>query len=276
MRAVLIVLLFGTGWLLACAAPGQVGVKTPQGRGSDYPPVIETGAQQEAETAWRAFLTEFQLPETKLDTEPVLNTPRALPLSLAGKINVHTKGGAFDELAAKDALRRFIERAAVVLSGGQRETALTLRDLSLVTFNDEGSMYRAVYQQRNFPYPLASGYGELALAVSKAGLLLQWGSRLLPRVDLTGRTLLATKDLPDRFVGRTFSYTSIAGQPLSYRVANRSEAVVKDPVIYPKLTGNRLTLHIAYPIEVGSGTTWTVFADAVTGEELDVRQNFAS
>lgn len=261
-------------WLLACAAPGQVDVKTPQGRSSDYPPVIET--QAEAETAWRAFLVEFQLPETKLDAEPVLNTPRALPLSLAGKINLHTKGGAFDELAAKEALRRFIERAAVVLSGGRRETAVTLKDLSLVTFSDEGSMYRAVYQQRNFPYPLADGFGELRLVVSKTGLLLQWGSRLLPKVELAHPALLAAKDLPDRFVGRTFSYTSIAGQPVSYKVANRNEAVVKDLVVYPKQTGKRLTLHIAYPIEVGSGTTWTVFVDAVTGEELGVRQNFAS
>ncbi len=264
-------------WLLACAAPGQVGVKTPQGRGGDYPFVIETPAnQQEAEIAWRAFLADFQLPETKLETEPGLNTPRALPASLAGKINLHTKAAAFDELAAKDALRRFIERAAVVLSGGQRDTAVTLKDLSLVTFSNEGTLYRAVYQQRNFSYPVVSGFGELTLVVSKTGLLMQWSSRLLPKLELAGRTLLATKDLPDRFIGRSFSYTSIAGQPLSYKVANRSEVVVKDPVIYLKQAGNRLTLHIAYPIEAGSGTTWTVFLDAVTGEELDVRQNFAS
>lgn len=279
MRVVLSILLFlCCGWLLACAAPGQVGVNTPQGRGSDYPPVIDSApaTQQETETAWRALLAEFQLPETKLETEPGLNTPRALPASLAGKINLHTKSGAFDELAAKDALRRFIERAAVVLSGGQRETAVTLKDLSLITFSDEGTLYRAVYQQRNFPYPLANGFGELTLVVSKSGLLMQWSSRLLPKLELAGRALLATKDLPDRFIGRTFSYSSIAGQLLSYKVANRSEVVVKDPVVYPKQVGNRLTLHIAYPIEVGSGTTWTVFVDAVTGTELDVRQNFAS
>lgn len=279
MKAVLSVLsLLYCIWLLACAAPGQVGINTPQGRGGNYPLVIESSPanQQEVETAWRAFLADFQLPETKLETEPALNTPRVLPASLAGKINVHTKSGVFDELAAKDALRHFIERAAVVLSGGQRETAVTLRDLSLVTFSDEGALYRAVYQQRSFPYPVANGFGELTLVVSKTGLLMQWSSRLLPKLELAGRTLLATKDLPDRFIGRNFTYSNIAGQPLSYKVANRSEAIVKDPIVYPKQTGNRLTLHIAYSIEVGSGTTWTVFVDAVTGEELDVRQNFAS
>src|SRR5262245_3959376 len=105
MKAVLSVLsLVYCIWLLACAAPGQVAVTRPQGRGGDYPFVIENSPerQQEVETVWRTFLADFQLPETKLETEPVLNTPRTLPTSLAGKINVHTKNGVFDELAAKD------------------------------------------------------------------------------------------------------------------------------------------------------------------------------
>ena len=265
-------------WLLACAAPGQVGIKTPQQRGSDYPPALEATAaqQQEAETVWRALLTEFQLPETKFDAEPVLNTPRALPLALAGRIKLGNTDGPLDELQAKEALRRFIERNAVLLSGGRRESAASLKDLSLVTFSNEGSMYRAVYYQRSFPYPLANGFGELMLVISKTGALLQWNSRLLPKLELPARTLISAKELPDKFVGRTFSYSGIAGQPLSYKVGKRDEAKIKDLVVYPKQAGNRLTLHLAYPVEVGASITWTVYVDAVTGEELDVRQNFAT
>lgn len=265
-------------WLLACATPGQVGVKTPQQRGNDYPPALEATAaqQQEAETAWRALLTEFQLPETKFDVEPVLNTPRALPLAVAGRIKLSSTDGRLDELAAKEALRRFIERHAVLLNGGQRESAASLKDLSLMTFSNEGSMYRAVYQQRSFPYPLANGFGELLLVISKTGMLLQWNSRLLPKLELPARTLIAPKALPDKFVGRTFSYSGIAGQPLSYKVGKSSEAKVKDLVVYPKQAGPRLTLHLAYPVEVGDSMTWTVYVDAVTGEELEVRQNFAT
>lgn len=264
--------------LLACAAPGQVGVKTPQQRGSDYPPALEVTAaqQQEAETAWRALLAEFQLPETKFESEPVLNTPRALPLAVAGRIRLSSQTGPLDELAAKEALRRFIERNAVLLSGGRRESAASLKDLSLITFSNEGSMYRAVYQQRSFPYPLANGYGELLLVISKTGVLLQWNSRLLPKLELPARTFIATKELPDKFVGRAFSYSGIAGQSLSYKVGKRDEAKVKDLVVYPKQTGSRLTLHLAYPVEVGESMTWTVFVDAVTGAELEVQQNFAT
>lgn len=265
-------------WLLACTAPGQVGVKTPQQRGNDYPPTFELTAtqEQEAETAWRALLAEYQLPETKFDAEPVLNTPRALPLALAGRINLSNTGTQLDELAAKEALRRFIERNIGLLSGGRRELSASLKDLSLVTFSNEGSMYRAVYQQRSFPYPLVNGFGELTLVISKTGTLLQWNSRLLPKLDLPTRTLIETKDLPDKFVGRAFNYSSIAGQPLSYRASKREDIVLTDLVIYPKQTGNRLTLHLAYPVEVGEGMTWTVYVDAVTGDELEVRQNFAT
>jgi hypothetical protein len=265
-------------WLLACAAPGQVGVRTPQAAGAGYPPRIETTTEQQqaAETAWSTFLAEYQLPATKFDAEPVLNTPRALPLSLAGRIKLSEKAAPLDELAAKDALRHFIERHAVLLSGGWREMAVGLKDLSLTSFSNEGAMYRAVYEQRSFPYPVAGGFGELMLVMSKSGTLLQWNSRLLPKLELPTNTSVVATELPDRFVGRTFSYNNIAGQPQTYRVTNRNEVVVKDLVVYPKVTGNRLSLHVAFPVEVGRGMTWTVYVDGVTGEELAVRQDFVS
>jgi hypothetical protein len=63
---------------------------------------------------------------------------------------------------------------------------------------------------------------------------------------------------------------------VSYKIASRSEVSVKDLVVYPKQEGNRITIHLAYPVEAGQGTTWTVYVDAITGQEIDVKQNFAS
>jgi hypothetical protein len=77
-------------------------------------------------------------------------------------------------------------------------------------------------------------------------------------------------------VGRIFSYTNIAGQPMSYKVRDRSEVSIKDLVVYPKQEGNRIRVHLAYPVEVGSGMTWTVYVDAITGQEIEVKQNFVS
>jgi hypothetical protein len=83
-------------------------------------------------------------------------------------------------------------------------------------------------------------------------------------------------EIVDRLIGREFPYTTISGQPQSVRITKREEIAVKDMVVYPKLDGDKLALRLAYPVEVGSGTTWTVYIDAIDGSEIGVRQNFAS
>jgi len=269
----------------ACAAPGQVTVNTPEGRLQNYPPVIEDTPQrrQAAEEAWKKLTAEFHLPEAKPDLEPVLNTPRALPPELAGRIVLHAKAGVFGELEAKEAMRRFIEARSGVLfpnhTNGSPHGSIGLKDLSLVSFANDGNFYRAVYRQANYPFPIAGGYGELRLTAGKNGTLLQWGSRIIPAFELPTRaeiTPQTIQSIMDKMVGREFSYANIAGQPMRYKVANRSEVSAKDLVVYPKQEGGRITIHLAYPVEAGQGTTWTVYVDAITGQEIDVKQNFVS
>ena len=177
-------------------------------------------------------------------------------------------------------MRRFIERASGVLfpnyTNGPAPGSIGLKDLSLVSFTDDGGVYRAVYRQANYPFPISGGYGELKLAAGKDGTLLQVNSRIIPTLDLPTRAEITPQSLVDKMVDREFSYTNIAGQPLSYKVTNRSEVSVKDLVVYPKREGNRITIHLAYPVEAGQGMTWTVYVDAITGQEIDVKQNFAS
>ncbi len=264
--------------LCACAAPGQVGVNTPQNNLRNYPPVIEASPerQQAAQEAWKNFLAEFRLPDAQPDLEPVLNTPRTLPMELAGQIVLHTKAGAFGEMEAKEALRRFIERARGLLTGGDKNNQLSLKDLSLVSFSNDGNFYRAVYQQMNYQRPLANGYGELRLTVGKNGMLLQMNSRLIPVFDLPEPAAIDAKSIVEKMVGREFKYSNIAGQTLSYTVARASEVSVKDLVVYPKEEGRKITIHLAYAVEVGTGTTWTIYVDAITGQEIAVKQNFVS
>jgi hypothetical protein len=259
----------------ACAAPGQSTVNTPQSNSPNYPPSIEDSAarQQAAEEAWAKFFAEFRLPAAKVDLEPVTGTPRAMPMELAGRIYLNSRGVAFDEMEAKEALRRFLEKARGVLGG---DALLSLKDLSLLSFTDDGSFYRAVYQQSSYPFPIANGYGELRLSVGKNGTLLQWSSRLIPKVDLPARAEVAPQSLREKFVGREFSYANIAGQPMRYKVAQASEISIKELVVYPKVEGKKMSIHLAYPVEVGKGMTWTVYVDAITGAELGVKQNFAS
>jgi len=264
--------------LWACAAPRPLEVNTPQGKAENYPPVIEASAarQQAAEDAWRLLLGEYRIPDVKPDLEPVLYTPHALPPDLANRINLNPKGGTLSEVEAKEALRRFIERWHPILGGGQRNSTLSLKDLSLVSFTDEGSFYRAAYRQMSYAFPLANGYGELRLALGKAGALLQMSSSLVPTVELPARAAIEPQAVADKLMNRDFTYTNIAGRPLSYRVTRRDEISVKDLVVYPKPENNRLAFRLAYPVEVGRGTTWTVYVDAMTGQEIEVKQNFQS
>jgi hypothetical protein len=116
----------------------------------------------------------------------------------------------------------------------------------------------------------------LRLAAGKNGTLLQLNSRIIPAFDLPTRAEIAPQSLVDKMVGREFVYTNTAGKPTSYKVASRSEVSVKDLVVYPKQEGNRIAIHLAYLVEAGQGTTWTVYVDAIIGQEIDVKQNFAS
>src|SRR5215813_6975300 len=174
-----VVLMVAQALFCACASPGQVGAPLPEGRLQNYPPVIDDTPQrrQAAFEAWKKLIAEYQLPESRPDLEPVLNTPRALPTDMAGRISIQTKAGVFGELEAKEALRRFIERASGALFpnhiNGSAQSSVGLKDLSLNSFADDGSFYRGVYRQANYAFPVSGGYGELMLAVGKNGTLLQ-------------------------------------------------------------------------------------------------------
>ncbi len=269
------VILISALLLAACAAPGQVGVNTPEGRLQNYPPLIEITPQrrQTVDEAWKKFAAECGLPETKPDLEPGLNTPRALPPEWTGRIVLHARAGAFGEIEAKEAMRRFIERAGPVLFP---DPTIGLKDLSLVSFVNDGNFYQAVYRQASYPFPIAGGYGELRLTVGKEGTLLQWSSRIIPVFDMPTRPEIATQSIVDRIIGREITYTNIAGQQMVYKIADRSDVSVKDLVVYPRVSGARITIHLAFPVEIGRGMTWTMYVDAITGQELELKQNFAT
>ncbi|MBO0797484.1 MAG: hypothetical protein J2P31_01555 [Blastocatellia bacterium] len=256
----------------SCTSPRQVTVNTPQGRETNYPPTYEpaAGRVEEIQEAWRKFLVEAQLPFSRLDLEPVFNTPRSLPAELVGRINLLAKkSDAIGEMKAKEAVREFLERTSGIFGGDPR-------DLSLISFSSTGKSYNFVYQQANYTFPLASGYGELRVEIDKAGRLLALSSSIVPKLDLPTSPSLHPEEFVDKLIGREFSYTTIAGQLQTYRIAKREEITVDDPVVYPKRQGDKLTIHLAYPVVVGNEMTWTVFIDAIDGEEVAVNQNFAS
>ncbi len=247
-----------------------------------YPSIIEASAarQQAAEDAWNAFLSEYRLTFVKPELEPIINTPRLLPVAIANLINLKSPDQKPDEVLGegqiKELLRRFIERYHAILSGDLRSSSLTLKDISLVAFSLDGNFFRATYQQMNYPFPLANGFGELKIAVSKTGNLLQLSSTILPPDEFPARAKIEAAEIKAKLANREFAYSNLAGQPMTYKVTQESEIEVHDLVVFPKRSENKLELHLAYPVEVGRGTTWTIYIDAISGKEIEVKQNFQS
>jgi uncharacterized protein YceK len=264
-----------------CTAPAQVTVNTPQGKEMVYPQAYEwpTGRGQDVQDAWKNFLTTLNLPFVALELDPVLNTPRSLPGELAGRINLTNSvktSGAIVEMDAKEAVRGFIERTRGILSGDPKNGSQGVKDLSLVAFTNNGNSYKLVFQQTSYPYPLASGYGELRVTIDKTARLIGLSSSLVPKLDLPASASVETEGFYQKLSNREFTYTTIAGKPQTYKVTRREQIIVKELVVYPRAEGNKLTMHLAYPVDVGNGMTWTVFFDAINGEELGVNQNFIS
>ena len=265
-----------------CTSQQKPPEKLPEKSKDNYPLVLEASParQQAAEDAWNSLLSENRLAFTQPEFEPILYTPRALPAALANQINIKPQEKKADEILdeaqAKEYLRRFIERYHAVLSGDQRVSSLSLKDISLINFSSDSSMFRATYQQMNYPFPLANGFGELRITISKTGAILQLSSTIIPAAEFPARPKIDVAESKKRFVGREFTYSNFAGQPLTYKVAQEAEISLKDLVIYPRVTDQKMTLHLVYPFEIGRGTTWTVFVDAVTGEEIETKQNFQS
>ncbi|MEP7272438.1 MAG: hypothetical protein ABI882_13125, partial [Acidobacteriota bacterium] len=253
---------------VACGITNSPDVNRPQPARLNYPVVIESSNPQRrrSENAWQRLLEINRVPVVPLDLDPALTVPRALPAEVALKIPVSGKTELLSADQAKEALRQFITANMRLLAGDPRDRELTLADLSLISFAAEADLYRATYRQMNFPFPIAKGYGELRLVVNRQGALLQLTSRLLPMVDLPSTASVDSGPLAAGLVGRVFRYSGIDGRGLEYQVSTREEVSVKDLTIFPKEDGERLLLYLAYPVEVGRGTTWTVFFDAVTGQ----------
>ena len=230
--------------------------------------------RRRSENAWRAWLLRSGVTNGPSDLDPLLAVPRSLPIELANKISIIENTDTLSAETAKEALRQFIARGLRMLAGEPDERALNLQDLSLVNIANDGALFRATYQQTNFSFPVAGGYGELKIAITRQGKLVQLTSRLLPPVEMPASASVDLSPIKAALIGRVFHYRGIDGRELEYRVGSAQEAISKDPVIYPREDGSRLLLHLAYPIEVGRGVTWTLFIDAIDGKELAVKQNF--
>lgn len=244
--------------------------QVPNAARQNYPAVIKDAADRRAksEREWRRMLDSYGVPQTPPDLYPITNTPRSL-LGVSDGIKLLTARPepGTETLALRQAMKAFIDRWRELLG---IDPAL----ISLVSVDASGDAERLTYRQENFAYPVAGAFGEMIAVVSRDGRLMQLDDRFVPFVDLPLKPSVERDHAAKKVVGRTFSYTDIAGREQRTQIGAPTEVSVKRLVILPIEKGDAVEVHLAWEVIAGKSLSWTLYIDAFTGEDLRVVQNF--
>jgi hypothetical protein len=252
------------------AAGCTVQPQTPGASKQSYPSIIRDSIDRraKAEREWRRLLDLYKVPQTPPDLYPTTYTPRSL-LGISGGIklvNAPADPGA-EKLSLREAMKGFIDRWRELIGADPAS-------VSLISADESGALQRFTYRQSNYGFPIAGIYGEMTAVVSKDGRLMQLDDRFIPLVELPARPLIDLAAARQKVVGRTFTYSDIAGREQKVQVSRADEVTVKQLVVLPIEKGDSIEVRLAWEVVAGSSLAWTVFIDGMNGEELRVVQNF--
>ncbi len=246
---------------------------SPQGSGGskqNYPAMIKDSADQraKAERDWRRMLDSYGVPQTPPDLYPIIDTPRSL-LGVSGGIKLlgATPESGTEAFALRQAMKLFIDRWRDLL--GADPTSI-----SLISADESADTRRLTFRQGNYAYPVAGNFGEMVAVVSSDGRLMQLDDRFIPVVDLPLKPSTDRDVAAKKVVGKVFTYTDTAGREQRLEIGAPSEVTVKRLVILPIQKGDAVEVHLAWEVVAGKSMTWTMYLDAMNGDELKVAQNF--
>ena len=248
----------------------ELSPKVPNSAKQNYPVIIDDSQprREKAEREWRRMLDFYKVAQTPPDLYPVTYTPRSIG-GAAGSIKL--LAGApepgTEAMTLREAVKRFIDQWRELIGADP----LTV---SLVAATDAADALRLTYRQASYAFPIAGNFGEMTAIISRDGRLLQIDDRFIPVVEIPQRPAIDREEAARRVVGRTFTYSDIAGRPQQVRVNNPAEIKVKRVVVVPAEKSDTVEVHLAWEIVAGSSLSWTVYLDAMTGEELSAVQNF--
>lgn len=95
-----------------------------------------------------------------------------------------------------------------------------------------------------------------------------------PMITVPLEPKISETSTKNKLKGRTFTYSDKAGKPRDYLVTEKDLRNSAHEVIFVKKTSPGLEFRLAWEIQVGQGLSWTIYIDAITGEELKVAQMF--
>ncbi len=251
---------------VACEPSPQI----PGGQKQNAPVVISASPDrlENAERQWKRMLDAYGATQTQPDFHPIIYTPRSLSGVNGLNIMKAAPEPGTEVTAQREAVKRFIDRWQDLLNADP--DAVSLVDARQM----DTSTQRLTYRQANYHYPVAGNYGEMTVVINKEGLLLQLDDRFLPVVEIPNQPQVNRDAAARRVIGRTFTYSDIAGRPQQVTVNDPAQVRVKELVIAPIEKQDSIEVHLAWEIIAGTSLSWTVYIDAMTGEEILVKQNF--
>ena len=236
----------------------------------NYPAVIKDSVERraKAEREWRRMLDTYSVPQAPPDLYPITYTLRSL-LGVTGgiKLVAESAGPASDPLTLRESVRGFIDRWREMIGADSGS-------LSLVSVDQSDTVQRFTYKQANYAFPIAAPAGEMVAVVSNDGKLMQLDDRLIPVVDLPLRPTIDEATAAKRLIGRVFNYTDISGREQRAVINNATDVSVKQLVVLVVEKADAIEVHLAWELNAGNSLKWTVYSDAVTGEDLRVVPNF--
>jgi hypothetical protein len=251
-------------------AGSELFAQVPNPARQNYPAVIKDSADRraKAEREWRRMLDSYGVPPTPPDLYPITGTPRSL-LGVSGgiKLIAAKPEPGTETFALREAMKAFIDRWRELLG-------VDPATISLIDADRSGDTERLTYRQGNYAYPVAGNFGEMVAVIGKDGKLLQLDDRFVPVVDLPLKPSVERSAAAKKVFGRTFSYKDITGREQRTAIGAPNEVSVKRLVVLPLEKGDAVEAHLAWEVVAGNSLSWTVYIDAVTGEELRVVQNF--
>lgn len=268
-------LIFAACAIAACTSSARV--PGPTGGGNDvpanYPTTVIESAEHRDSTRreWERLLASYNLPPERAKA-PELNAFTHTPSSTlgSGPIPLVAAGTTTptDEESLRLLLREFVTKHADLLG-------VTAGSLSLERVSDASAVGRRFsFIQAGFPYPIAPPAGRLEFVVSPKAEIVQINDTAIPLAEIPSEARVTREAAEKVVLGTTFTYGDIAGRPQSVTITDPNAVKATGLYVYADETDAALTVRLAWEVIAGTGTTWTVYVDAVTGQVVGKRQNF--
>jgi hypothetical protein len=251
--------------LIAC----DLAPKVPGAAEKGYPPVIQDSPdrREKAELDWRRLLDAYNLPPTPPDLYPVTYTPRSL-LGVSGGIKfvTLTRSNESPNLSLREAAKGFIERWHDLI--GVESAGMSLAAVSATI-----GATQFTYKQSNYPFPLAGEYGEMTLTVSSEGRITQLDDRFIPVVELPVRPQIDKETAIKKVLGKSLTLTDKNGRRQQVAVSGTADISGAQVVVLAIQKGNGLEVHLAWLLCPAKAQGWSIYIDAVKGQELRLAES---